>query len=164
MDRAEFRETLASLDDEDQDGLVEAIRRRVSTLSGRHLDIQRQIDESDDERRSLEAQLAAVESEIVSQVDDAVDEPVESIEDVENLPADANVQFDPELVAKVERIRTAARENHQRTSATGSDLQSELDENTAELELYGDVLAEVEEEDLPTSRARERLLAHLDDE
>ena len=162
MNRTEFRDALESLDPDDQDGLVEAIRQRVSALSGRHLDIQARINESDEKRQSLETRLAAVEGEIVSQVNDSVDQEVETIEDIEGLPDDANVQFDPELVEEVERIRSEARDNYQETSTEGSDLQAELNANTAELELYGEVLADVEEEDLSTSEARERLLAFLD--
>lgn len=164
MNRSEFRAALESLDADDQDGLVEAIRQRVSALSGRHLDIQQQINESDEKRQDLQTRLAAVEGEIVSQVNDSVDLEVETIEDVENLPSDANVQFDPELIEEVERIRSEARDNYQQTSAEGSDLQAELNANTEELELYGQVLADVEDGHCTTSEARDRLLEHLQEE
>lgn len=161
MDRQEFRETLESLDGEDEAALVETIRRRVSTLSGRHVDIQDRISESDRTRQELQQRLQDVEAEIVRQADASVEQDVDSIEDVEDLPEDAGVEFDPDLVEEVQAVRQQARDNYQSTAETGSDLQTELNENTEELELYGEVLAGVEEGTLTPDEARQRLLAAL---
>jgi len=163
MDRAEFRERLDALAPDDEAGLVTAIRERVSSLSGRHLDIQERIQESDRARRDLEDRLAEIERRIVAQADASVEQDVDSIDDVESLPADADVEFDPELMREVEEIRTEARANQQRTSEQGADLQAELSENTEELELYGDLLAQLEADELTAAEARERLLDRLDD-
>lgn len=162
MDREEFREQLKTLDAEDKEGFVAAIRERVRALSGRHLDIQAEIQASDETRQDLAARLAEIEDEIVAQADASVEEDVESLDDVESLPPDADVAFDPDLMREVEEIRSLARSNYQRTVEQGEDLQAELTENTEELEEYGDVLARIEAGELSPEGARERLLAFLD--
>lgn len=161
MDRQEFRERLEALDGGDRAGLIQAVRQRVEALSARHADIQTQISERDETRQELQDRLAEVEAEIVRQADASVEQSVDSIDDVEDLPEDAGVEFDPELVAEVEDVRTAARANYRSTAEEGSDLQSELNRNTEELELYGEVLAELEEESLDPAAARDRLLESL---
>lgn len=163
MDRQEFRERLEALDAGDRAGLIRAVRQRVEALSARHADIQTQISERDETRQELQDRLAEVEAEIVRQADASVEQSVDTIDDVEDLPEDAGVEFDPELVAEVEAVRSDARENYRSTAEEGSDLQSELNRNTEELELYGEVLAELEEASLEPGAARDRLLESLED-
>ncbi len=162
MDREEFRERLETLAD-DQAGFVTAIQERVRTLSGRHLDIQEEIQSSEETREDLAARLEAIEDEIVAQADASVEADVGSIEDVEALPADADVEFDPELMREVEEIRSQAKTNYRKTAEQGADLQAELTENTEELQLYGDVLARLEAGETSPTEARDRLLDFLDD-
>ncbi|PSP75387.1 hypothetical protein BRC81_15855 [Halobacteriales archaeon QS_1_68_20] len=162
MDREEFHEQLETLAD-DQEAFVAAIQERVRTLSGRHLDIQEEIQSSEQTREDLADRLEAVEDEIVAQADASVEQDVESIEDVEALPPDAGVEFDEELIEEVEEIRSQAKSNYRQTTERGADLQAELNENTEELELYGDVLARLEAEEISPAEARDRLLEFLDD-
>lgn len=163
MNREQFRERLETIDSDDEEGFVAAIQQRVGALSGRHLDIQAEIQASDETRQSLAGRLEEIEDEIVAQADASVEQDVESLADVEALPADANVSFDPDLMREVEEIRALARTNYQQTVAQGEDLQVELNENTEELEEYGDVLARVEAGELSPQDARERLLTFLDE-
>lgn len=159
MDREEFRERLAAIGPGEEAALIQVIRRRVGTLSGRHVDIQEELRESDETRKRLQQRLQELEAEIVRQADASVEASVDDIEDVEALPDDAGIEFDPDLVAEVEDVRQAARDNYRATAASGSDLQAELDRNTEELELYGEVLAALEEGTLSAADARDRLLA-----
>jgi hypothetical protein len=164
MDRERFREELAALDPGDEAALVTLVGRRVEALSGRHQEIQDEIADDDAAREDIRERLAAVEAEILRQADESVDAEVETVADLEALPDDADVSFDDELVAELEAVRERARENQRRTSERGTDLQAELNDNTEELELYGDTLAAVESGELDAAAARERLLEHLGEE
>jgi hypothetical protein len=164
MDRERFREELAALDPGDEAALVTLVGRRVEALSGRHQEIQDEIAADDAAREDIRERLAAVEAEILRQADESVDAEVETVADLEALPDDADVSFDDELVAELEAVRERARENQRRTSERGTDLQAELNDNTEELELYGDTLAAVESGELDAAAARERLLEHLGEE
>lgn len=161
-DRTAFRERLRALEADDREGLVGAIRRRVRVLAGRHADIGDRIRASEERGRALRERLASVEAEIVARVDAAVESPVESIGDVESLPADADVEVDASLVEAVERLQAAARENARATTEEGSALRSELSGNAEELERYTAVLAAVEAGELSPGAGRDRLLAWLD--
>jgi chromosome segregation ATPase len=163
MDREEFRAALQSLDDDDKEGLVTAVQQRVRALSSRHLDIQERIDDTESTRQDLARRLEEAEAEIVAQADASVDADVDSIEDVEALPEDVSVEFDPELLAEVRDVRERARSNYHQTAEEGADLQSELADNSDELEVQQDVLAALEEEDLSVAAARDRLLSFLGD-
>lgn len=163
MDRAEFREALSALDPDDEAGLIGAVQQRVRTLSRRHLDIQDRIDDTESTRADLQRRLEEAEAEIVAQADASVERDVESIEDIEALPEDTTVEFDPELLAEVQSIREQARENYQRTADEGADLQAELEDNSDELELHQEVLAALEAGDISTGEAREQLLAFYAD-
>lgn len=158
MDRAAFREALRQLDPDDRDGLVTAVQERVRALSGRHLDIQERIEASEENRRDLQARLEDAERRIVEQADASVEADVESIEDVESLPEDTAVEFEPELLAEVRDIREQARSNYRSTATESSGLQAELARNGEELRLHRSVLAEMDEGDLTTASARDRLL------
>lgn len=164
MDREEFRAALEALDPDDEEGLVTAIQERVRALSSRHLDIQDRIDNTESTRQDLERRLQAAEEEIIAQADASVEADVESIEDIESLPDDANVEFDPELLAEVQDIRERARSNYHETAEEGADLQSELAENSDELEVQQAVLADLEEGEVTVEEARDRLLSFLEEE
>jgi hypothetical protein len=164
MDREEFRESLSALDAADEEGLVTAVQERVRALSSRHLDIQDRIDDTESTRQDLERRLQEAEAEIIEQADASVDEDVESIEDIEALPDDAAVEFDPELLAEVQDIREQARSNYHRTAEEGADLQSELADNSDELELQQSVLADLEEGEATVEEARDRLLSFFAEE
>jgi len=164
MDRTAFRERLAAVEDGDKEALVAAIQGRVRSLSGRHLDIQERIEETESARKELQRRLREAEAEIVAQADAAVEADVDSIGDVEALPGDAGVSFDPELLAEVEEIRERARSNHRRTADEGGGLRAELAANSDELELHQSVLADLEDGEATVADARARLLAFLDDE
>jgi len=158
MDRAAFRAALAELDPDDRAGLIGAVQRRVRALSSRHVDIQDRIDDSETTRRDLERRLEEAEAEIVAQADESVEADVDSIADVEALPDDVAVEFDPALLAEVRDIREEARGNYRRTAEEGADLQAELADNSDELECHQEVLAALEDGELTTATARERLL------
>lgn len=164
MNREEFREQLDTLGSDDVDEFVTAIQERVRSLSGRHLDIQTEIQASDETRKDLAGRLEAIEDEIVAQANASVEADIESIADVEALPPETNVSFDPDLMREVDEIRSQARSNYHHTAEQGADLQVELDENTRELELYGDVLARIEAGELSPEDAQERLKRFFDDE
>lgn len=163
MDRSEFRATLAELGDDDREGLVAAIQQRVRTLSSRHLTIQDRIDDSESTRRDLEGRLEDAEAEIITQADASVETDVTSIEDIEALPKDVAVEFDPALLAEVQDIREQARSNYERTAAEGADLQTELSTNNDELQRLQSVLADLEDETVTVAAARDRLLSFLED-
>lgn len=163
MDRAEFREALEELDPEDEGGLITAVQQRVRALSRRHIDIQDRIDDTESTRRDLDRRLQAAEAKIVEQADDSVEPSVESIEDIEALPEGVSVEFDSELLAEVQTIREQARSNYQETAEEGADLQSELSDNSEELQLQQDVLADLESDDVTVAEAQGRLLEFLAD-
>lgn len=163
MDRTELRGTLADLDPDDETGLIEAVQHRVRALSSRHLDIQERIDDSESTRRGLERRLQDAEAEIIAQADDSVERNVESIDDIEELPGDVSVEFDPELLAEVQSIREQAKSNYQHTASEGANLQAELADNSDELEVHRDVLAALEADELTIAEARDRLLEFLAD-
>jgi hypothetical protein len=164
MDREEFRAALETLDPDDEEGLVTAVQQRVRALSSRHLDIQDRIDDTESTRQNLERRLQEAEAEIIEQADASVDEDVESIDDIETLPDDAAVEFDPELLAEVQDIREQARSNYQQTAEEGADLQAELADNSDELQLQQSVLADLEEGEATVEEARDRLLSFFDEE
>jgi predicted nuclease with TOPRIM domain len=163
MDRTEFRAAVESLDPDDEEGLITAVQQRVRALSSRHVDIQEQIDESESTRQNLERRLQEAEAEIIEQANASVEADVGSVDDIESLPEDVSVEFDPELLAEVREIRQQARSNYQQTAEEGADLQAELSDNSDELELHQDVLADLEAGDATVSEARERLLDALDE-
>lgn len=162
MDRERFREELAALDPGDEAALVALVGRRVEALAERHEEIQAEIAADDAAREDLQERLAAVEAEILRQADESVDADVETVADLEALPDDADVSFDDDLVAELEAVREQARENERRTDERGAALRTELDDNTEELELYGETLAAVQAGELDVGAARERLIEYLD--
>ena len=163
MDDREFHEALTELEPADRTTLVVTVQERVRALSKRHLEIQEQIQDSDETRKGLAQRLVEAEQRIVEQADASVETEINSIEDVEALPADADVEFDPELLAEVEAIRADARSNHETTADESADLQAELRHNSRELQLHQEVLTDMEEEELSTEEARERLLEFFED-
>lgn len=162
MDRETFRARLAAIEDGDQSALADLVSARVESLSDRHRDIQQQIRENNDAREHLAGRLETLEERIIAQADASVDSDVTDIDDVEALPSDADIEFDESLIEEVNDVRQQARQNYQRTTENGADLQAELAENTEELELYGEVLAAVEHGELSTGAARDRLLDELE--
>lgn len=163
MDRTEFRAAVESLAPDDEEGLITAVQQRVRALSSRHVDIQEQIDESESTRQDLEQRLGAAEAKIIEQADASVEADVDSVDDIESLPEDVSVEFDPQLLAEVREVRQQARSNYQETAEEGADLQAELSDNSDELELHQAVLADLEAGEVTVAEARERLLESLDD-
>lgn len=163
MDRTELRAALKEIEPDDEAGLISAVQRRVRALSSRHVDIQEQIDDTEATRQDLERRLKEAESQIIAQADGSVEHDVESIEDIEALPEGVSVEFDPELLAEVQTIREQARSNYRRTADEGADLQSELSDNSDELQLHQDVLSALEADELSIAEARDTLLESLAD-
>jgi hypothetical protein len=163
MDRTEFRTALAELDDEAAEALITAIQQRVRALSSRHLAIQDRIDDTESTRQDLERRLQEAEAAIIEQADASVEADVESIEDIESLPEDVSVAFDPELLDEVETIRQQSRSNYQRTAEEGADLRSELSANSDELQLHQEVLAAIERDEMDLPAARDRLLTFFEE-
>ena len=163
MDDQEFHEALTEMDPEDRTTLVVMVQERVRTLSKRHLEIQERIQDSNETRKGLAQRLEEAERRIVEQADASVEQEIDSIEDIEALPDDANVEFDPQLLAEVEAIRADARSNYEATANEGADLQAELRRNSRELQLHQELLTAMEEEELSAEEARERLLDFFED-
>ena len=163
MDDREFHEALTEMEPEDRSKLVVTVQKRVRTLSRRHLEIQERIQDSDENRKSLAERLADAERRIIEQADGSVEQNIDSIEDIEALPKDAGVEFDPELLAEVESIRDAAHTNYQTTADEGADLQAELHHNSRELQLHQEVLSAMEDGELSTEETQERLLTFFEE-
>lgn len=151
------------MDPDDETVLITVVQQRVRALSSRHIDIQGKIDDTESTRQDLERRLQDAESQIIAQADASVEQDVESIEDIEALPDGVSVEFDPELLAEVQSIREQARSNYQRTAAEGADLQAELADNSNELQLHQDVLADLEDDELTIAEARDKLLEFFAD-
>lgn len=152
----DVREALSEADDETE--LIEAIRQRVATLSGRQLEIQAEIERQQEESQEIAEKLAAVERELVEVVDESVEESVETIDDVDDLPDDVDVTIDPELLARTQAIRDQALTHHQSTRTEGDALLAELERNDRELTTHRDVIDGLQEGDLTVDDARSKLL------
>lgn len=153
----EFREAVDAADDEAE--LLDAIRRRISALSARQLEIQEQIESQQETGNALAAELENVEAQLIEQADESVEPTVESIDDLRSLPEDVQPEIDPVLLARTRAIRERAAEHHEQTQADGETLQAELRRNDEELSLHRDVVEAIQDGETSVEDASERLLA-----
>lgn len=155
----EFLATLEDVPDDDEPALVAAIRRRISELSGHHLEIQERIEEREAESKALADELAEIERELVAQADASVEQDVDAVEDIGTLPDGVSPDVDPELLRRATEVRDRAQANYEATNATNSDLSADLDASGEELRLHRQVLDELEADETTVTEARERLRA-----
>lgn len=155
----DFISRLRALDPGDQSGLLEVIRERASVLSGQSDELHDRLAAQASARESLAERLASVEDRIVEQADAAVEADVDSIEDLETLPDDVEIAFDPELIAEVEALQEATTESALDAAEGESMARDALDDAAAELEMLGDVVDGLESGEMDVAAAREHIIS-----
>lgn len=154
----DFIARVRALDPDDQGALLSLIRERAATLSGQSDELHDRLAAQVDARQSLADRLADVEERIVAQADAAVEQEVTAIEDLETLPEDVEIQFDPELVAEVEALQEAANRSAVDAAEGEAIARDTLAHAADELEMLGDVVEGLESGDLDVETARERVI------